>query len=87
MWSLLAVEGRSRGHCAQSTVEVNEEMGWCGSEEPEPTRVTRNGKGLRYSWCCRKPHFQQGRDITWSVIERNHSAMEEMVLEGRSGHV
>lgn len=49
MWSLLAVEGRSRGLCAQSTVEVNEEIGWCRSEEPEPKRVTRNGKDLRYS--------------------------------------
>lgn len=36
MWSLLAVEGGSRGHSAQSTVEVIEEIGWCRSEEPEP---------------------------------------------------
>lgn len=36
VWSLLAVEGGSRGRCAQSTVEVIEEIGWCRSEEPEP---------------------------------------------------
>lgn len=37
------------GHCAQSTVEVIEKIGWCRSEEPEPKTVTRNGKDLRYS--------------------------------------